>query len=748
MNRNTHSRWTNLVTLSIAIFVVVAQLPAAAQSASGNVAPAKPWMDNKLSPDERADLVLKEMTLAEKISLLHGTGMKGLSPISPLAVLSNGGAGYVVGIPRLGIPAIQMSDAAYGVRNSGDNGRYSTALPDDLAGAASWDLEAAYEYGALIGRELRDQGYNMSLGGGVNLAREPRNGRTFEYMGEDPVLAGRMVGQVIKGLQAQHVLGDIKHYALNDQESGRKAVNVNIDKRSMRESDLLAFEIGLRESDAAGVMCSYNRVNGDYACENKYLLTDVLRKAWNFKGFVLTDWGGIHSMAKASAAGLDHEEPGELFFGEELEKAASSGQVPMAEVDDHVHRILRAMFATGVIDDPPHKGVPDVMHGFEVAQKIAEQSIVLLKNDRAQLPLDASKMRTIAVIGAHSDVGMLSGGGSAQVDPPGGNAIMPPGQGRTEWQAHIWFPTSPLKAIRAKAPAARVQYDPGTDPSSAAALAKTADVAIVFAEQWESEEMDLESLSLPEHQDDLIAKVAAANPHTIVVLETGSPVTMPWAGKVGGILEAWYPGSRGAEAVASVLFGDVNPSAKLPITFPKSDADLPHPTLVKPPAPDPTDSEAWKTILKGLPAFQVTYDEGLKVGYKWYDAERKEVLFPFGYGLSYTTYGYTDLKVTSGKSVRLSFRLANTGARAGAEVAEVYAVLPPNSGEPPKRLVGWSKVTLDRGESKEVTIEIDPWYLSVFNIDRDAWELLPGEYTFLVGGSSRSLPLKESISLK
>jgi beta-glucosidase len=348
MNWNAPSRWTSRVTLSIAIFVAVAQLPAAAQSVSGN--PAKPWMDSKLSPDARADLVVKEMTLAEKISLLHGTGMKGLSPISPLAVQSNGGAGYVPGIPRLGIPAIQMSDAAYGVRNSGENGRYSTALPSDLAGAASWDLEAAYEYGALIGRELRDQGYNMSLGGGVNLAREPRNGRTFEYMGEDPVLAGRMVGQVIRGTQAQHVLGDIKHYALNDQESGRKAVNVNIDKRSMRESDLLAFEIGLRESDAAAVMCSYNRVNGDYACENKYLLTDVLKKGWNFKGFVLTDWGGIHSTAKASAAGLDHEEPGELFFGEELEKAARSGQVPMAEVDDHVHRILRAMFATGVID--------------------------------------------------------------------------------------------------------------------------------------------------------------------------------------------------------------------------------------------------------------------------------------------------------------------------------------------------------------------------------------------------------------
>jgi beta-glucosidase len=754
---------TGAVTRSITMFLIVtvavvalAELRAAAQSASGNPAPEKPWLNDKLSPDERADLVVKEMTLAEKISLLHGTGMQGLSPMSPLAAQSNGGAGYVVGIPRLGIPGIQMSDAAYGVRNSGENGRYSTALPDDLAGAATWDLDAAYEYGALIGRELRDQGYNMSLGGGVNLAREPRNGRTFEYMGEDPLLAGKMVGQVIKGLQAQHVLGDIKHYALNDQENGRNAVNVNIDKRSMRETDLLAFEIGLRESNAAAVMCSYNRVNGAYACENKYLLTDVLKKAWNFNGFVLSDWGGVHSTAMASAAGLDHEEPGELFYGEGLEKAARSGQVPVAEIDDHVHRILRSMFATGVIDDPPHKSVVEVVRGFEVAQKLAEQSIVLLKNDRvkndrAELPLDASQLRTIAVIGAHSDVGMLSGGGSAQVDPPGGNVIMPPGESRTTWQAHIWFPTSPLKAIRAKAPAAQVHYDPGTDISSAAALAKAADVAIVFAQQWESEGMDLETLSLPEHQDDLIAQVAAANPHTIVVLETGSPVTMPWAGQVAGILEAWYAGTRGAEAVANVLFGEVNPSAKLPITFPKTDADLPQPTLVKPPkqsTSDSSDPEPWLAIAKGLPAFRVTYNEGLKVGYKWYDAERKEVLFPFGYGLSYTRYSYSNLKATSGKNVRLSFRLTNTGARAGAEIAEIYAVLPVSAAEPPKRLVGWSKVKLDPGESKEVTIEIDPWYLSVFDIQRDAWQLVPGEYTFLVGGSSYDFPLQESIDLK
>jgi beta-glucosidase len=749
MNLNRHSLRTRALTACIAFFVLAA-LPAPAQSGSKLEKNPAPWMNSSLSPDERAALALKEMTIDEKISLMHGTGMKGLSPMSPLAAQSNGGAGYVVGIPRLGIPAIQMSDAAYGVRQSGENGRYSTALPDDLAGAASWDLDAAYEYGALIARELRAQGYNMSLGGGVNLARDPRNGRNFEYMGEDPVLAGKMVGRVMAGEQAQHLIGDIKHYALNDQESGRNAVNVNIDKRSMRESDLLAFQIALGETEIAAVMCSYNRINGDYACENKYLLTDVLKKDWKFKGFVLSDWQGAHSTAKASAAGLDHEEPGEIFYGDAMKKAVESGNIPRAELDEHVRRILRSMFATGVIDDPPVKSVVDVVGGFEVAQKIEEQSIVLLRNEHSQLPLDASRVASIAVIGAHADVGMISGGGSAQVDPPGGNAIMPPGKGRTTWQAHIWFPTSPLKAIRAAAPHANVQYDPGANPDSAAALAKSADVAIVFASQWESEGMDLDNLSLPDHQDELIAKVAAANPHTIVVLETGGPVTMPWAEQVTGILEAWYGGSRGAEALARLIFGEVNPSAKLPITFPRSEADLPHASIVKPPRESTTNDEpdAWKKIAAGLPAFQTTYDEGLKVGYKWYDAERKQVLFPFGYGLSYTTYAYSNLQVTPGNGARVSFKVTNSGNRAGAEIAQVYAALPESAGEPPKRLVAWSKVKLEAGESKDVTIEVEPQYLSVFDAEKEAWKLVPGSYTFLVGGSSLSLPLKESISLK
>ena len=705
-----------------------------------------PWMNPKLSSDERAAMVVKEMTLDEKINLLHGTGMKGLGPVSPLSVGSNGGAGYVVAIPRLGIPAIQMSDAAYGVRMSGENGRYSTALPSNLGSAASWDLEAAYQYGALIGRELRAQGYNMTLGGGINLTREPRNGRTFEYLGEDPVLAGRLVGQVMTGEQAQHVLGDIKHYALNDQESGRNSVNVNISERAMRESDLLAFEIGVRDADPSAVMCSYNRLNGDYACENKYLLMDLLKKEWKFKGFVVSDWAATHSVEKASAAGLDHEEPAEIFYGAPMKKAVESGKVPMSELDEHVRRILRSMFAAGVIDDPPVKSVVDVMGGMEIAQKIEEQSIVLLKNEGGQLPLDASKIKSIAVIGPHADVGMISGGGSAQVDPPGGNVILPPGQGNTTWQMHVWFPTSPLKSIRTKAPGVKVQFDPGSNLTAAADLAKSSDVAIVFAYQWESEGMDLPNLSLPDDQDKLIARVAAANPHTIVVLETGTAVTMPWVGQVSGVLEAWYGGSRGAEAVANVLFGDVNPSGKLPMTFPRSEADLPHREVVKPPAA--SESDDWRKIAAGLPAFQVHYDEGLKVGYKWYDAEKKPVLFPFGYGLSYTSYAYSNLKVTPGSPVRVAFTVANTGQRAGAEIAEIYAALPPSAGEPPKRLVGWSKLRLAPGEKRNVEVEIDPLFLSIFNVDKKGWERPAGDYGFMVGGSSQDLPLTQAVSLK
>ena len=704
-----------------------------AQAPSGQE--VKPWMDHRLSPDERAELVLKEMTFEEKLNLVHGQGMPGWGPPGPNAHLGNGGAGFVLGVERLGIPMIQMSDAAYGVRSSASNGRYSTALPSNLAAAASWDPDAACEYGALIGRELRAQGYNMTLGGGVNLTREPRNGRTFEYQGEDPILAGTLVGNRIKCEQAQHVIGDIKHYALNDQESGRSQVNVVITRRAMRESDLLAFEIGIAIGQPGAVMCSYNLVNGDYACQNRYLLTDVLKHEWGFKGFVVSDWGATHSTAQASSAGLDNEEPEAVLFGDKLKAALQSGQVPMSELDDHVRRILRSEFASGIVDHPVEKSVVDVAAGFETSRRIAERGVVLLRNENHILPLDRSALRSIAVIGEKADFGMISGAGSAQVDPPG-----PP----SPWQAQVWFPTSPLKAIKAKAPNAEVDFASGADPARAATLAKQADVALVFVYQWMTEGRDVPDLKLPGQQDRLIEQVAAANPHTIVVLETGSAVKMAWLDKVSGVLEAWYPGSKGADAVADILFGDGNPTAKLPITFPRSEDDLPHSHLAVPP-PGGRDVGRDKHPELARARFSLDYDEGLKVGYKWFDAEKKPVLFPFGYGLSYTTYAYSGLKVTPGKETTVMFQVKNTGHRAGEEIAQVYAALPEAAGEPPKRLVGWSRVHLEAGESKSVTVRIPAKYLSIFDDNENAWKLIPGSYRFLVGSSSQDLPLEESI---
>jgi beta-glucosidase len=725
----------------------------------GTPAVTGPWSDKSLSPDQRADLLIGQMTLDEKIQLLHGSqGGRGAPAPAPTTSRSNGGAGWVPGIERLGIPDINMADSAVGVTRGAAESRYSTLLPSTLGAAASWNPGLALLYGQVIGRELRDQGYNMSIGGGVNITREPRNGRNFEYAGEDPILAGTTVGTVMKGVQSQQIMGDLKHYALNDQETGRNIGNAILDNRSMRESDLLAYQIAYKISDAAGFMCGYNKVNGDWDCENDYLLNQVLKKDFGFKGWVMSDWGGTHSTTKAILAGLDQEQPGSGFFGDALKKAVEGGEVPLARVNEAVHRILRSLFAVGVWDNPPNpRRVVDVFKGLDDAQKIAEESIVLLKNAGNQLPLNAAAIKSIAVIGSHADVGVPSGGGSAQVNPPGGNAAAPPaaqgqpagpGGGRGGSQ---YFPSSPLKYIRAKALGAKVEYNDGTDPAAAAALAKASQVAIVFVNQPMSEGRDAATLELPDKQDDLVSAVAAANAHTIVVAETGGPVTMPWAGQVSGILEAWFPGIGGGPAIANILFGDVNPSAKLPVTFAKSDNDLPHPQvpgLDLLPQPGAGRGAGGGSGRGGMPPFDVPYTEKLKVGYKWFDGENKEPLFAFGHGLSYTTFAYSGLRATvAGHSATVSFMVKNTGKRAGKEIAEVYATLPASTGEPPKRLIGWQKVELAAGESKTVNIAIDPLYLSVFNEGKNSFEIAGGDYKIWAGGSSRNLPLSQAVQI-
>jgi len=723
-------------SLILAIVFAAASAMSSAQNPVASTTASRPWMDVSLSPDQRAALVLKELTLDEKIQLVHGVGWGPLRAGAPIPQDNNGGAGEVIGIPRLGIPSLQQADSAVGVRMSAPQSRYSTLLPSVLGATASWDPEAALLYGNVIGRELRAQGYNQSIGGGINLARDPRNGRLFEYPGEDPVLAGVTVGHVIQGVESNQVMGDIKHYVLNDQETGRKIVDERLDRKSMRESDLLAFEIGIRIGNPSSVMCSYNKVNGDWSCENDYLLNHVLKGNWHYPGFVVSDWEATHSTVKAAKAGLDMQMPGEEYYGAALKHAVTSGEVPQARLDDMVLRLLRSMFAAGVIDHPPTpRTVVDPFRGREDAQHIAEECLVLLRNTQDILPLDASKVHSIAVIGAHADKGVLSGGGSAQVDAPGGNAISP--ERPTKWGEAVYFPSAPLRYIRELAPDAEVQFDQGVDLASAAALAKHSDIAIVFADQYMREGSDSPTLALPHQQDALIQAVAAANPHTVVVLITGNPVSMPWINNVAAVMEAWYPGIAGGQAIANVLFGKVNPSGKLPITFAKSEADLPHPKVFGL-VDDRLDEDAYAQRHKaGFPADLI---EGVRFGYKWFDSEGKQPLFPFGFGLSYTTYKYADLQVNA-KQKTVTFTIENTGTRGGTEVAELYVQLPSASNENFRRLAGWQRASLKPGERKTVTIAIEPLALATFNEAQDDWTWLPGEYIFSVGSSSRDLPL-------
>ncbi len=733
---------------SLLLEAVLSLLPVGLLSAFGFAQQAsRPWMNKGLSPDARAELLVKRMTLDEKIQLVHGLPSMGFSAGFKRAPGSLGGDGFVPGIPRLDIPAQQQVGAGLGVTDQGlrSNGQ-AVALPSSLAETSTWDPKMAWDFGTVIGRETRDQGFDVSLGGGIDMARDPRCGRNFEYHGEDPILGGTILAQELRAIQKQDVVATIKHYAVNDQESGRNYVSSDLNSRALRETDLLAFEIGVKKSGVGAVMCAYNRVNGVYSCQNSYLLNDVLKLDWGFKGWVMSDWTAAHSTVKSALSGLDQEMPTAVYYGAALKEAVEKGEVPISRLDNMVHRILRTLFAEGVFDNPPVVKQIDVAADAAVAQRIEEEGAVLLKNAGDQLPLNASTLHSIAVIGSHADVGVLSGGGSAQVTPVGGNAVPPPKGVRYLAQLlkyPVWDPSSPLKAIRAMAPHATVEYNSGTNFASAAKLAAASQVAIVFVNQWTYEGADLPSLTLPDNQDQLIQKVAAANPHTIVVLENGDPVLMPWLAEVSAVLESWYPGQRGGQAIANILFGKVDPSGKLPITFPKSESDLPRHHIQAPPP--------------GEGYFDVDYTEGLKVGYKWYDANHIRPLFPFGYGLSYTNFSFSNLQVTPatthGESkINVSFDLRNIGTRTGTEVAQLYLGLPPGTDEPPKRLVGWAKVDLEAGQTRKVTVTINPQSashpLSFWNAAVHGWSVEDGAYKVYVGDSSQDIYLTGTVKVR
>ena len=535
----------------------------------------------------RAAATIKAMTPEEKVVLTHGIMPLPFGPNPPaLPAEAIPGAGYIAGIPRLGVPSLRETDASLGVAWVGGLRKDgATALPSGLGQAATWNPALLERGGAMIGSEARAKGFNVLLAGGVNLARDPRNGRTFEYLAEDPLLSGQLVGAAIRGIQSNGIISTIKHFALNGQETGRKFVDIRISEAAARESDLLAFQIGIEQGQPLAVMCAYNRVNGAQACDHDHLLNTVLKQDWGWPGFVMSDWGAVPSLG-AALHGLDQQSGEQLdpavFFGADLSRRAKAEPAWAARLDDMNIRILTAIYAAGLDhnDAKPGGQIDWAAHG-DVALETAKQGIVLLKNRDGALPL-ATTAKRIAVIGGYAASGVLSGGGSSQVDPEGGPRAIGPisveGPFASFFSQH-YHGTAPLAAIRARAPGAMVTFRDGAVLADAVDQARKADVAIVFATKWATEGADQADFTLPGGQEALIAAVAAANPRTIVVLETGNPVTMPWLDRVPAVIETWYGGSRGGEAIASVLFGETNPSGRLPITFPASASQLPRPAL-------------------------------------------------------------------------------------------------------------------------------------------------------------------------
>lgn len=723
--------------LAVVLILLAASIPMRADAAG------RPWLNSALSPDERAATAVQAMTEGEKLALVfdYFGSMKPNASYRPPQQARMGSAGYVPGISRLGIPPQWITDASLGVatqRESADAYRERTALPSGLATAATWNPLLARRGGAMIAAEARASGFNVLLGPGVNLVREPRGGRDFEYASEDPLLAGTIAGAQIQGIQSQHVIAALKHFALNDQETGRSVLSVDIDQAQARQSDLLAFELAIEQGEPGTVMCAYNRLNGTYSCENRWLLERVLKGDWGFDGYVMSDWGATHSTAAAAVAGLDQESgwilDREQYFGAPLRQAVAAQRVPLTRLDDMARRILRSMFAVGVVthpigDDP---APIDFAADAQVSAADEAQGIVLLKNAGAILPL-APTVKRLLVVGGHADRGVMSGGGSSTVSPAGGNVV--PGLGPNGFPGPVvYLPSSPLAALMGQSPLTRVRYVSGDDIDQAARQAKWADRVIVFATQWAAESEDV-SLTLSDNQDALISAVAAANAHTVVVLETGGPVLMPWLGRVAAVLEAWYPGSGGGPAITQVLFGSIDPSGRLPVTFPESLAQLPNPQL-------PGES-----VPQGE-RFDIDYPEGAAVGYKWYEKRRLTPLFPFGYGLSYTRFRYSSLaaRVENDRLV-VSFEVTNVGSRAGAAVPQVYVGPRAGGWEAPRRLAGWSKVSLAPGSSAALSITVDPRLLSTFDEAGESWRIAPGMYDVWLGESSADARLSAEVLL-
>jgi beta-glucosidase len=676
--------------------------------------------------EARVDDLLARLTIEEKISLVHGDTLFTTPAIA-----------------RLGLPRRWLSDGPHGVREdvgadsfnpAGRTDDFATCLPVGIALAATWNPAAAQAYGDVIGEEARARGKDIMLGPGVNIVRTPLNGRNAEYLGEDPFLASRLAVSYIQAVQAHGVASCIKHFAANNQETRRGSINVEMDERTLREIYLPTFRAAVQEANVWAVMGAYNKFRGQYCCHNDYLLNRVLKGEWSFSGLVMSDWGGTHDTREAVLNGLDLEMGSRKpHLADQFLDGLHKGEYPMAALNDKVRRNLRVMLAMHVFENRPEGSINTMAHQ-QAARRVAEEAVVLLRNEGGALPLDPAKLTSIAVIGEDAMRLQAYGGDSARIK--------------------AFYEIAPLEGILRRAGGnVNVTFSEGyRKDGDAAALAaravqaaKNADVAIVVAglnrqRPFDCEGVDRKDLKLPYGQDALIQQVAQANPRTIVVLVAGGPVEMDgWLGQVPAVVQAWYGGMEAGTAIAGVIFGDVNPSGKLPCTFPKKLEDTP----------------AFAGGARAYPGENGVehYDEGLLVGYRWYDAKAIEPLFPFGFGLSYTSFTFSGLKLTAGSGpqgpvVTAEFEVTNTGGREGAEVAQVYVhEAKPGLPRPLRELKGFRKVFLKPGEKQAVSIPLGRDAFAYYNPEKGGWVAEKDDFTISVGSSSRDLRLEGSFAL-
>jgi beta-glucosidase len=856
-HRSRRFRTGMVFAAAVAVTASVLTSLATAPGASGATAvsqPSCPWVRSSAPIATRVSELLGQMTLADKIAMVDGDGG------------ANGNTGYpgqIAANPALCIPALNLDGGPAGVSNGASG---ATQLPAPVALAASWDPALAEEYGGVVGSEERGKGVDVDLGPTVNIVRDPRWGRAFQTYGEDPYLSGQTAVGYIDGVQRQGVMSQVNAFAVYNQETSRNipADDAIVSQRTMQEIYLPQFQAAVQQGHASSVMCSLSTVNGEYACQNSYLLSNVLDQQWHFPGFVTSDWTATHSTVPSALAGLDMSmpgggPPGADYYGAPLEQAVQDGQVPMATLNTMVSRILTQMFRFGLFDHAPtgsYNAVVTTPAHAQVGRQVAEAGTVLLKNSGGVLPLQPGRDKSVAVIGSDGgQYAMTAGGGSAGViapyvvtpaqaiskrgaasgvtvsyaqgDVPVTGALpaipasafgsgltasyynntmqsgTPVTTGTVRNVALTWNGASPAAGVNTSGWSAKLtgtidlpaagtyqlslslfgvasvtiggvqvfsnQFGVGTvDRASvtlpagktsievdyadtivgfdditlgwsppadlldqAVAAARSADVAVVFASNYEAEGADLTSIDLPASENQLISAVAAANPNTVVVLNTGSAVTMPWLDQVKGVIEAWYPGQDDGDEIAAVLFGDVNPSGKLPVTFPVSLSQVPASTAAQWPGTDGT----------------VQYSEGILVGYRWYTTKGITPLFPFGYGLSYTTFAFSGLTARPAGNGRfvVSADVTNTGGRAGADVAQLYVGDPASTGEPVEQLKGFQRVTLQPGQTEQVSFTLDQSAFAWWGTS--GWTVTPGSYTLMVGDSSASLPLTTQVQV-